>query len=190
MNTERTLRRQGGAADAGLRRALLELAHRHARSGKTYLATERYLKLMREHPGTLEGGEARQALLDIAQRYEAEGKRYHALSVYDKVATWLAAGKPSGSKDESPVLDERTRRPVTRTVAEEASGPVEQEASRRTHETKGSEGQNRGTMDEIPFVDLTEDVHMAQNFERLGQVHRVPTGILHQTVDVLAKLKE
>lgn len=167
MNMERTLRRQGGAADAGLRRALLEAAHRHAQSGETYLATERYLKLMREHPGTLEGGEARQALLDIAQRYEAEGKRYHALSVYDKVATWLAAGKPSGSKDESPVLDERTPRPVTRTAAEGTSG-----------------------MDEIPFVDLTEDVHMAQNFERLGRVHRVRAEMLRQAVDSLTKLKE
>lgn len=159
---ERTLRRHGGAADAGLRRALLEAAHRHAQRGEMYLATERYLKLMREHPGTLEGGEARQALLDIAQRYEAEGKRYHALSVYDKVAAWLAAGRPPGSN----------------------------EASRRIHETKGRQEQNRGTMTEIPFVDLTEDVHMAQNFERLGRVHRVRAEMLHQAVDSLAKLKE
>lgn len=153
MNEERTPGRQGGAPDAGIRRALLEAVHRHAQRGETYLAVERYLKLMREHPGTLEGHEARQALLDIAQRYEAEGKRYHALSLYDKVAASLTVPKPRGSN----------------------------EASRRTHETK---------MAEIPFVDLTEDVHIAQNFERLGRVHRVRTGILHQTVDALAKLKE
>lgn len=131
MNEGRTLRRHGGAADAGLRLALLELAHRHAQRGETYLATERYLRLMREHPGTLEGGEARQALLDIAQGYEAEGKRYHALSLYNKVATWLAAGRSSGSKDESLVLDETIESPVGRTAAEEAVAALAEAAPDR-----------------------------------------------------------
>lgn len=131
MNEGRTLRRHGGAADAGLRLALLELAHRDAQRGEIYLATERYLRLMREHPGTLEGGEARQALLDIAQGYEAEGKRYHALSLYNKVATWLAAGRSSGSKDESLVLDETIESPVGRTAAEEAVAALAEAAPDR-----------------------------------------------------------
>lgn len=179
MNEKRNPERQREAANAGMRRALLELAHRHAQRGETYLATERYLKLMREHPGTLEGGEARQALLDIAQRYEAEGKRYHALSVYDKVATWVAAGRPSGRKDESPVSDRRPQREEGKAAAQEAVVVVREEASQRIHEK-----------DEIPFVDLTEEAHMAQNFERLGRVHRVRTENLYRTVDSLAKLKE
>lgn len=172
MNEERTPERQGGAAHAGMRRALLEVAHRHAQRGATYLATERYLKLMREHPGTLEGHEAGQALLDLAERYLAEGKRYHALSLYDKVAARLAAAKPPGNKDKSPVSDRRPQREEGKAAAQEAV---------RIHPQR---------MDEIPFVDLAEDVQMTANFERLGRVHRVRADRLNQAVDSLTKLTE
>ncbi len=157
----------GRKPDSGVRRALLEAAHGYAQQGKTYLAIDRYLKLIREHPHSLEGREAGRALLSIAQTYEAKGKRYHALSVYDKVAAWLAARKLPAGEDESPALHERT------------------------HTTKGDQGGgNRQTMDEVPFVDLTEDVHLTQNFERLGRVHRMRAETLRQAVDFLTRLKE
>ena len=190
MNEKRNPERQGEAANAGMRRALLEVAHRHAQRGQTYLVTERYLKLMQEHPCTAEGEEARQALLDLARRYEAEGKRYHALSLYDKVAARLAATKPPGNKDESPVSDRRPQREEGKAAAQEAVVVVREEASRRIHEKEGEQEHNPQRMDEIPFVDLTEDVHIAQNFERLGRAHRVRAEMLHQTVDSLTKLKE
>ncbi len=166
MNGGRQPESRGGGPDSGVRRALLDAAHGYAQQGKTYLAIDRYLKLIREHPHSLEGREAGRALLSIAQRYEAKGKRYHALSVYDKVAAWQAARRSPGGEDGSPVLDEST------------------------HTTKADHGRNRQRMDEVPFVDLAEDVHITQNFERLGRVHRMRAEILRQAVDFLTKLKE
>lgn len=166
MEEERRPRRRDGVMDAGMRRALLEMARRHAHSGRTYLAIEWYLRLLRDHPGTVEGHEAGQALLGIAQRYEAEGKRYHALSVYDKVAAWLATRKVPGSQVGFPVL----------TAGE--------------HEKGRGYGESRGLMDEIPFVDLSEEAHLVRNFQELGRVHRVRAEILRHTVESLTKLKE
>lgn len=166
MRQERRPGRRDGAMNAGARRALLEMARRHAQFGRTYLAIEWYLRLLRDHPGTVGGHEAGQALLDIAQRYEAEGKGYHALSVYDKVAAWLATRREPGGGAGFPVL-----------VA-------------AAHETGRGRGQNRGLMDEIPFVDLTADAHLVRNFKELGRVHKVCAEMLDRAVESLRKLKQ
>lgn len=165
MKEARRPGRRDGAMDAGVRRALLEAAQRLAQCGRTYLAIEWYLRLTRDHPCTVEGHEAGQALLGIAQRYEAEGKRYHALSVYDKVAAWMATRREPGGGAGLPLL------------------------MAAAHEAGRGRGQNRGLIDEIPFVDLTEEAHLVRNFKELGRVHMLCAEMLHREVESLRKLK-
>jgi hypothetical protein len=140
-----------------------------------YLATERYLKLMRNHPRTLEGHQAKEALLIIAQTYEAEGKRYHALSIYEKVAAVAA-------------LEERIQRAETMGVRD-ASGAVGGRARQGIQERKGGPERHREMLQETPFVDLSEETHMVRNFERLGRIRRMRAETLHQAVESLTKLK-
>ena len=147
-------------------RHVLELAHRYAQSGKIYQATDMYQRLMQKHPETPEGQEARRRILEIAERHEAGGRRHLALSLYEKVAAFPDAQKSRG-KDRVSALEKGTIRLAVGKHPEKVAG---------------------GVMAEIPFIDLTEDVNMKQNFERLGRVQRSRMDI-PRTVKSLKKLK-
>jgi hypothetical protein len=152
-------------------RCVLELAHRYAQSGKIYQATDMYQRLMQKHPETPEGQEARSRILEIAERHEAEGRRHLALSLYEKAAAFRSKNN-SADEEQSIGLDEETGT---------------EEAMRKTHRREARET-DYGMMDEIPFVDLTEEVNLGRNFERLGEVKRIHADI-HLQVDSLRRLK-
>ncbi len=152
-------------------RGILELAHRYAQSGKIYQATDMYQRLMRKHPETSEGQEARRRILEIAERHEADGRRHLALSLYEKVEAFRS--RENSADEEQPIgLDEETG-------TKEGMTKAHKREDRKT---------NYETMDEIPFVDLTEEVNLRRNFERLGEVKRTHADI-HLQVDSLKRLK-
>jgi hypothetical protein len=150
---------------------VLELAHRYAQSGKIYQATDMYQRLMQRHPETPEGQEARRRILEIAERHEAGGRRRLALSLYEKVAAFRS--RENSADEEQPIgLDEE-------------AGTKEGMTKARKREDRKT---NYETMDEIPFVDLTEEVNLRPNFERLGEVKRTHADI-HLQVNSLRRLK-
>ena len=152
-----------GVVETG--RAILEMAHGYARSGLIYQATDLYLRVMRKCPSQ-EGQEAKRRLLEIAQQHELSGRRHLALALYEKVAAFPDP-QGSGGEKRASALDEETI-PMAR--------------GKRQQEAVG------GDMAEIPFVDLTEDVDMKQNFDRLGRVQRSQIEI-PPAVNSLKKLK-
>lgn len=166
--------------DLSSARCVLELAHHYARRREIYRATDLYLKLIREQPGTQEAQEAREAILRIAQRYEAEGKTYSARSLYDKLAA-LPREAPVDTTEKMAMHEKEAIRAVVKSYIEELLGVAMEERARNTHV-------DRGAMDEVPFVDLRDEVNVKSNFERLGRVERSHMDI-PRTVNALKQLK-
>lgn len=168
-------------ATAEARRILLGRGHYYAQRGETYRATDLYLKVIREQPAAQEAQEAREAIRRIAQKYEAEGKKYSALSLYDKLAA-LPRESSEDTRENIAVQEKDTIRAIVRSyIIEEVWGRVMEDRAREARA-------DRGVMDEVPFVDLREEVNVEHNFERLGHVQRSQMDI-PRTVNALRKLK-
>jgi hypothetical protein len=158
----------------------VELAHHYAQRREIYRASDLYLKLIREQPGTQEAQEAREAIFRIAQRYEAEGKTYSARSLHDKLAA-LPREAPVDTTEKMATHEQEAIRAVVKSYIEEFLGVAMEERARNAHA-------DRGAMDEVPFVDLTDEVNVKCNFERLGRVERSHMDI-SRTVNALKQLK-
>lgn len=72
-------------------RPILEMAHRYARRGLIFHATDLYLRLLRRTPHAQEGREARCRIIEIAVQHEAKGRRYLAASLYKQLLAIPAA---------------------------------------------------------------------------------------------------
>lgn len=180
QDEEMSFKSKMDTASAVARRFLLGRAQHFAQRNEIYRATDLYLKLMREQARTQEAREAREAVLRIAKNYEAEGKRYHALSLYNKLEA-LPAEEPVDVEERVPVWIKEAIRTVVNSYAEEVWRAVLGERATRIAE-------NQGATDEVPFVDLREEVNMKSNFERLGRVHRGRMDVA-RIVSSLKKLK-
>lgn len=155
----------------GATRAVLKMAQRCMERGDIYQAADMYQRIMRKHPRTPEAQEARGKIIEIAQRHEANGRRYVALSLYEKVV----AAFPDVEEflNEKKKLDPEIIRKAGKSFGEKmlSAGMAGRKEARKSHKRE-SPGRNRETIEEIPFVDLTETVNIKQNFVRLGRVQR------------------
>ncbi|MFQ5840854.1 MAG: hypothetical protein ACE5I8_00340 [Thermodesulfobacteriota bacterium] len=108
---------------------------------------------------------------DSPDSREVQEVRRRILALYEEVAA-LRAEENSGGEEQLPRLGEETG----------------MEKGIRETPKRENPGRNYGTMDEIPFIDLTEKVHLERNFERLGEVKRTHADI-RPPVNSLRRLK-
>jgi len=124
------------------------------------LATDMYLRIMQRHPRTAESRESRGKMVEIAQQHEASGRKYVALSLYEKIAAFPDVQEFAPDKEI-----------IGRGVKSSREYVLSAEKARSIHKRE-RRGRKQETMEEIPFVDLTETVNIKQNFVRLGQLQR------------------
>jgi len=150
--------------------AVLKMAQRCMERGQIYQAADMYLRIMRKHPRTPEAQEARRRIVEIAQQHEANGRRYVALSLYEKIAAFPDVEEFLSEKKELPpeIISKAGKSFGEKMLS---AGMPGKKKARRSYKRK-TPGTNRETMEEVPFVDLTESVNIKQNFVRLGQLER------------------
>jgi tetratricopeptide (TPR) repeat protein len=73
------------AVAAAGRASLLRAAQTWEAEGKVHTAIDGYSRLLKRHPGSIEGREAFDRLLAIGQGFEENGHFHEALSLFDKI---------------------------------------------------------------------------------------------------------
>ncbi len=156
----------------GATRAVLKMAQRCMERGDIYQAADMYQRIMRKHPRTPEAQEARGKVMEIAQQHEANGRRHTALSLYEKAAAFPDVWEFLNEKKKlAPEIMEIIRK-AGKSLGEKMLSAGMTGRKRGGAIKRESPARNRETIEEIPFVDLTETVNIKQNFVRLGRVQR------------------
>lgn len=67
------------------RASMLRMGERWNSLGKLKQATDTFLRIVQEHPGTAEAEQAKAALITMAGNFEAEGRYHLAMDIFDRL---------------------------------------------------------------------------------------------------------
>ncbi len=67
------------------RASMLRMGERWNSLGKLKQASDTFLRIVQEYPGTTEAASAKAALVTMANNFEAEGRYHLAIDIYDRL---------------------------------------------------------------------------------------------------------